>query len=168
MSETSRQSYDRFRESLQGLKEQHENHLKDVQRSRLDREAVDESVIHRFGVCYECLCTALRCYVEENIGECAVMSDGKPKKCKEIFKVADQNRLLPSPIRPWRTYADRRNDTAHEYDCDKAKACLEAVGDFIKDAVALAQVLSDDTGGACSALPQNQAVNGRRASGGTT
>lgn len=34
-------------------------------------------------------------------------------------------------------YVKGRNDTVHEYDCDKAQACLESMGDFIKDAIDL-------------------------------
>lgn len=139
--------YDKFRESLQGLKEQHANYLADVQRSQLDSEAVAESVIHRFEICYACLCKVLRRHLEKNFGECAVLREkGKQKSCGEIFDAADQHGLLHSPIHPWREYVRGRNDTTHEYDCDKAQACLESMGDFIKDAIHLDRTLSPGTG----------------------
>ena len=128
--------YDKFRESLQGLKEQHANYLADVQRSQLDSEAVAESVIHRFEICYDCLYKALRRHLIDKLDVSVSCSPGK------IFRVADQHGLFRRPIDQWLTYVDRRIGTTHDYDCDKAQACLEVVPDFIEDAIDLDRTLS--------------------------
>ena len=42
----------------------------------------------------------------------------------------------------WLLYADKRNDTTHDYDGEKAKASLAVMADFIDDAVGLYQTMS--------------------------
>ena len=97
-----RPNYDKFRQSLRGLEEQHSNYQRKAHalRPKLDKEAVAESVIQRFEICCACL--------------------------RELPLGRDSQ---------WRKYVDARNNTAHEYDCDKAEACLALVSDFIKEAV---------------------------------
>ena len=44
-------------------------------------------------------------------------------------------------------YASARTDTSHDYDGEKAKACLELMPDFIDDAIGLYQTMSGETWG---------------------
>ena len=68
-----------------------------------------------------------------------------PNSPKPLFRMADQNGLFRSPIDQWLVYAQKRIDTTHDYDGEKAKACLEIVPDFIDDAIGLYQTMSGDT-----------------------
>ena len=45
----------------------------------------------------------------------------------------------------WLLYAQRRNDTAHDYDGEKAQAALGVMADFIDDAIGLYQIMSGET-----------------------
>ena len=132
--------YGKFRLSLQRLEEQHANYRKArVQRSQLDQEAVAESVIRRFETCYDCLWTVLRRYLIDRIGIPDVPNGPKP-----IFRLADQNHLLRSPIDKWFIYAQKRIGTTEDYDGEKAKGCLKVVPDFMGDAKDLYQTMSGD------------------------
>ena len=42
-------------------------------------------------------------------------------------------------------YANSRINTSHDYDREKAKACLDIVSDFISDAAALYKTMSGET-----------------------
>ena len=132
--------YSKFRLSLRRLEEQHANYRRtDVQRPELDQEGVAESVIQRFETCYDCLWKVLRRYLIDRIGIPEVPNGPNP-----VFRLAHQNGLLGSPIDHWFAYAQKRIDTAHDYDGEKAKGCLEAVPDFIGDAKDLYQTMSGD------------------------
>ena len=132
--------YSKFRLSLRRLEEQHANYLRaDVRRGELDQEAVAESVIQRFETCYDCLWKVLRRYLIDGIGIPDVPNGPNP-----VFRLAYQNGLLGSPIDHWFVYAQKRIDTTHDYDGEKAKSCLEVVPDFIADAKDLYQTMSED------------------------
>ncbi|MBF0163510.1 MAG: nucleotidyltransferase substrate binding protein [Magnetococcales bacterium] len=102
----------------------------------LDREAIAESVIQRFEVCYDTLWKDLRRYLIENLGLPAVPNSPKP-----LFKLAGQHDLLPSPVETWLGYADARTSTTHDYSGDKAQAALGEVESFIGDVTMLLQKL---------------------------
>ena len=132
--------YGKFRLSLRRLEEQNANYRKArVQRSQLDQEAVAESVIRRFETCYDCLWKVLRRYLIDRIGIPDV-----PNGPKLIFRLADQNHLLRSPIDKWFIYAQKRIGTTEDYDGEKAKGCLKVVPDFVGDARDLYQTMSGD------------------------
>ena len=133
--------YDKFRLSLMRLEEQYANHRNpDASRPALDQEAVAESVIQRFETCYDCLWKVLKRYLIEVLG----IAD-PPNSPKPIFRLAHQNHLLSAPVEQWLLYAEKRNDTAHDYDGEKAKSCLEVMADFIDDAIGLYQTMSGET-----------------------
>ena len=133
--------YTKFKLSLMRLREQHENFLTDVPaRSRLDREAIGESVIQRFETCYDCLWKVLKRYLIEDLGIARIPNSPKP-----IFRIANENQLLPTAVDQWLNYAEARIDTSHDYDGEKAKACLDLVQDFIADASELYQTISGET-----------------------
>ena len=132
--------YGKFRRLLQRLQEQCANYQNaGIRRSQLDQEAVTESFLQRFETCYDCLWKVLRRYLINGLGLPDVPNSPKP-----IFRLADQNHLFRSPIDQWLVYAQKRIDTTHDYDGEKAKACLEVVPAFIDDAIDLYQTMSGD------------------------
>ena len=133
--------YDKLRRSLKDLEAQYENYRNPaVHRSALDQKAVAESVIRRFEICYDCLWKVLKRYLIDALG----VSD-PPSSPKPIFRLAHRNHLLRASVEQWFLYADKRNDTAHDYDCEKAKASLDVIADFIGDAIGLYQTMSGET-----------------------
>ena len=133
--------YDTFRLSLERLREQFENRRAPHDGLPvLTREAIDESVIQRFETCYDGLWKVLKRHLVEGMG----VADA-PNSPKPIFRLADENGLLASPLERWLDYADRRTGTAHDYDGEKARECLEIVAGFIADATALYETMSGET-----------------------
>ncbi len=132
--------YSKFQSSLKRLEEQHANHLTlDAAVPELIREGIAESVIQRFETCYDCLWKVLKRYLLEELG----IAD-PPNSPKPVFRLANENRLLPSPVEHWLRYADARTDTSHDYDGEKAQACLNLVPDFIDEAIRLYRTLSGE------------------------
>ena len=133
--------YDKFRLSLKRLEEQHDNHRGlDDALPELMREGIAESVIQRFETCYDCLWKVLRRYLIEEQGLAEVPAGPKP-----LARLAHENHLLSSPVEQWLKYVDARIGTAHDYDGEKAQACLELMPDFIDDAIGLYQTMTDET-----------------------
>ena len=132
--------YSKFHSSLKRLQEQHDNHLSlDTAEPQLMREGIAESVIQRFETCYDCMWKVLKRYLMEELGIAEPPNSPKP-----VFRLANENLLLPSPVERWLRYADARTDTSHDYDGEKAKACLNLVPDFIGDAIHLYRTLSGE------------------------
>ena len=132
--------YSKFRSSLKRLEEQHDNHLTlDAEEPELIREGIAESVIQRFETCYDCLWKVLKRYLMEELGVAEPPNSPKP-----VFRLANENGLLPSPVEQWLKYADARTDTSHDYDGEKAKACLSLVPGFINGAIRLYGRLSGE------------------------
>ena len=132
--------YGKFRLSLERLQEQHENYREPhADLPTLTREALAESVIQRFETCYDCLWKVLRRYLVEVLGV-----PDPPNSPKPVFRLAHRNHLLRAPVEQWLSYADRRNATSHDYDGEKAKACLDIMADFIEDAIGLYRTMSGE------------------------
>ena len=137
--------YDKYQKALKNLELQFANYRTlDPALSGLMREAVEESVIHRFEICYDCLWKVLKCYLSENLG----LPD-LPNSPKPIFRIAAENHILtastpsdPLSIERWMDYANARVDTTHDYNGLKAKAALALIQDFIPDAIALYQKMT--------------------------
>ena len=135
--------YEKFRMSLKRLEEQHENYRTlETSLPGLIQEAVAESVIQRFETCYDCLWKVLKRYLIYELGIASVPNSPKP-----IFRLANENNLFAVSIEVWLRYADARVDTTHDYDGEKAKACLAIMPDFIDDAVGLYQTMSGSVWG---------------------
>ena len=133
--------YDKFRLALKRLEEQNGNYRHgNPALSDLDREGIAESVIQRFETCYDCLWKVLKRYLAEALGAAEPPNSPKP-----VFRLAHENDLLTSPVEQWLRYADARIDTSHDYDGEKAQACLALVPDFIDDAIGLYQTMSGAT-----------------------
>ena len=130
--------YSKFRLSLKRLEEQHENHLQqDSSAPVLMREGIAESVIQRFETCYDCLWKVLKRYLNDVLGIAEPPNSPKP-----IIRMAYENNLFAASLDQWLKYADARIDTSHDYDGEKAKACLELMPDFIDDAIGLYQTMT--------------------------
>ena len=135
--------YGKFELSLIRLEQQHDNWRHDNPAlSSLDREGIAESVIQRFETCYDCLWKVLKRYLTEELGLPDIPISPKP-----VFRLASENGLFASPLGQWLQYANARNDTSHDYDGEKARACLELMPDFIDDAIGLYQTMSEETWG---------------------
>ena len=137
--------YGTFRLSLERLRAQFENRCTPHgSLPVLMREAIDESVIRRFRACYDCLWKVLKRHLVEALGVVDAPNSPKP-----IFKLANENGLLASPLGRWLDYADLRTGTAHDYDGEKAWESLASVApfiaDFIADAGALYETMSGET-----------------------
>ena len=133
--------YSKLRSSLKRLEEQHVNYRhENPALSDLDREAIAESVIQRFETCYDCLWKVLKRYLAEELG-----IGEPPNSPRSLFRLAHENDLLVSPVAQWFRYVEARIDTSHDYDGEKAQACLALVPDFIDDAIGLYQTMSGAT-----------------------
>lgn len=133
--------YDKLRKSLKRLEQQHANYRTlDDSLSALNREAVAESTIQRFETCYDCMWKVLKRYLSEGLG----LADA-PNSPKPVFRLAYENDLFAAPLEQWLDYADKCIGTTHDYDGEKAQACLEIVGNFIDDAVGLYRTMSGET-----------------------
>ncbi|MCY3838838.1 MAG: nucleotidyltransferase substrate binding protein [Gammaproteobacteria bacterium] len=132
--------YGKFRSSLKGLEEQHENHLHhDPSLTEITRNGIAESVIQRFEICYDCLWKVLKRYLFE-----VLRIDDPPNSPKPVLRLADEANVLPTPLAHWLRYANARTSTSHDYDCEKADACLVLVPDFLADAIKLYVTMSGD------------------------
>ena len=131
--------YNKFRQSLKHLELQFNNYdTLDSTFPVLIKEAVSESVIQRFETCYDCMWKVLKRYLFEELGIPEVPNSPKP-----ILRLANENRLFSSPIERWLAYADARTATSHYYSGEKAKAALKLMENYIDDAIALYQTMSN-------------------------
>ena len=136
----TRIDYSKLEQSLRRLIEQHDNYLTaDETLSRLDREARAESVIQRFETCYDCLWKVLKRYLIQELGLADLPNSPRP-----LFRVAAENRMFESPVEQWLRYVEARVDTAHDYDGEKARACLELVPEFIADVISVYEAMAGD------------------------
>ena len=131
--------YEKFRMSLKRLEQQHENYRTlDSSLAELVQEGIAESVIQRFETCYDCLWKVLKRYLIEELGIAEAPNSPKP-----ILRLANENDLFAAPMEQWLRYAAARINTSHDYDGEKAKACLAIIPDFIDDAIGLYQTMSE-------------------------
>lgn len=132
--------YDKYKKSLLHLQAQFENYQSlDDSLPQLIQEAVAESVIQRFETCYDCMWKVVKRYMVEELGLAEVPNSPKP-----IFRIANENQLLPSDISQWLIYADSRVATSHDDSGEKAKAALLLMGGFVSDAIQLYSHLSGE------------------------
>ena len=131
--------YSKFEKSLRNLKLQLDNYWNAAERPELrdiDREAISESVIQRFKICYDCLWKLLKRYLHEILGIPELPNSPKP-----LFRIAFEN-LLIAKIEQWLVYADARVDTSHDYSRKKAQAAITNAFEFAQDAAALYQKMT--------------------------
>jgi nucleotidyltransferase substrate binding protein (TIGR01987 family) len=134
--------YEKFQKALKHLELQFRNYQNLNCRDYLqeiDREAISESVIQRFEVCFDSLWKVLKRYMAEDLG----LSD-LPNSPKPVFRIAFENQLFPS-VENWLTYTNVRVDTSHDYSETKARAALELMDSFLHDAIMLYSKMSGES-----------------------
>ncbi len=132
--------YDKLQKSLKHLQLQFENYRTfDSSQPKLLQEAVAESVIQRFEICYDCMWKVLKRYLIEGLGIPEVPDSPKP-----VFRMAFENNLFSAPIEQWLEFADARTSTANDYSGEEAKAALELMSGFISNAIDLYQTISGE------------------------
>lgn len=133
--------YEKIQKALKHLELQYHNYKNmDSEQPELIKEAVAESVIQRFEICYDCLWKVLKRYLKEELGIPEIPDSPKP-----IIRLAGENNLLPSSTEQWITYVNARIGTSHDYSGEKAVYALALMGDFITDAIAIYQTMSAQT-----------------------
>jgi len=131
--------YGKFEKSLKHLEAQLQNYQAAAERPELkgiDREAIAESVIQRFEVCYDCLWKVLKRYLKEYLGIPELPNSPKP-----LFRIAFENQLFTA-VERWLVYADARVDTSHDYSEEKAQMTIDNAVMFAADASALYQKMT--------------------------
>ncbi|MCL2192794.1 MAG: nucleotidyltransferase substrate binding protein [Treponema sp.] len=131
--------YDKFEKSLKHLEAQLRNYGTAAERLELkdiDREAIAESVIQRFEICYDCFWKVLKRHLKENLGIPELPNSPKP-----LFRIAFENQLF-STIEQWLSYADARVDTSHDYSGEKAQATIDSASAFAEDAAEVYQKMT--------------------------
>ncbi len=130
--------YDKFSSSLKHLELQFINYQQlPADLEEIMQEAVAESVIQRFETCYDCMWKVLKRYLIEELGLPEVPNSPKP-----IFRIANENSVLPSDITVWLAYADARIGTSHDYSGTKALDALKLMRNFVPDAIKLYETMS--------------------------
>lgn len=132
--------YRNLQKSLKNLETQNENRKNlPPEQPQYVREALDESVIQRFEVCYDTLLKSLRRYLIDE-----VRLPSFPPSPRPIFRLAGENEVLDSPVERWMEYVNLRVGTTHDYGSAKGAAVLERVDDFISDAIGLYQAMTGE------------------------
>ena len=134
-------NYEKLGKSLARLNEQYKFwKSKEETLSGNLKEAVQESVIQRFKICYDMLWRQMKKYLE---------SEGRvdvPNSPKPVFRLAHENGLIEN-LEDWldekKGYAQARIDTAHDYSMKKADSTLAKVADFIEDTMKIYQTMTN-------------------------
>ena len=132
-------NFTKLQKSLENLRLQYDNYLRSGGRESLmqiDKEAIQESVIQRFEICYDILWKYLEKFLKESMGLVDIPNSPKP-----VFRLAFENKVIDN-IEDWLSYANARVDTSHDYSEEKAAFALELIEDFIKDAISLYDTIS--------------------------
>ncbi len=132
--------YNKFTRSLKQLELQQANYKtanKRPELTELDLQGIGESVIQRFETTYDCLWKSLKRYLLEDLGIPELPNSPKP-----LLRIAHENKLFRNTLEQWLAYADARIATSHDYDYEKAMACLFIMDEFIDDAIGLHQTMT--------------------------
>ncbi|NCC51127.1 MAG: nucleotidyltransferase [Spartobacteria bacterium] len=133
--------YTKFKDSLKHLELQFENYKTlDESLPELMQEAVVESVIQRFEVCFDTLWKTLKRYMGEDLGLADLPNSPKP-----LLRIANENKLFAATLEDWIAYADARTNTSHDYSHEKAQETLGVIEPFIDDAIGLYQTMTGTT-----------------------
>lgn len=133
--------YNKFQKALKHLELQYVNYRYiDNSLPEITQEAISESVIQRFEICYDCLWKVLKKYLSEELGLPELPNSPKP-----IFRISAENQVFSSPVEQWIKYANARVAASHDYNGEKAEEALIIIESFISDAISLYQAMSTDT-----------------------
>ena len=137
-------NYEKLEKSIAQLKAQYENflNLEEQGLSEITKEAVKESVIQRFEVCYDSLWKALKKYLEKEQG----LAQSLGESPKTIFRKIHEAGLINSDnLERLFAYVELRIGTAHDYSLDKVEEALEQMGDFVQDVSHIYNLLNKNT-----------------------
>ncbi len=133
--------YDNFQKTLELLDSMNECYNSDNSSLQWQiKEALSESVVHRFTVCWDCLLKALKRYLSEDAGYPDV-----PIKPKELIRFAYKEGTITTSPEKWFEYLEARNSCTHEYNYKKAQESIQLINDFIGDAKDLYETMSKET-----------------------
>ncbi len=103
--------YEIFGKALKNLELQYDNYTNmDDELPELTKEAIPESVIQRFEICYDVMWKVLKRYLQEVLGLAEIPNSPRP-----VLRLADANNLLSSPFAQRDRYVRARIDTTHDY-----------------------------------------------------
>ena len=134
--------YIKLQKSISRLLEQYENYLTTKDNSslrKLDKEAIRESVIQRFEVCFDTAWKSIKKGLEEKVG---LPKSAIPNGPKPLIRLAFENDLIVN-IENWNRYNQARINTSHDYAEEKAFGAMNVVDDFIEDVIKLYEQISD-------------------------
>ncbi|MDD9811054.1 MAG: nucleotidyltransferase substrate binding protein [Gammaproteobacteria bacterium] len=137
-------NYDKLQKSLRHLELQYRNLESQGARAELnylDREAIQESVIQRFEVCYDMMWKHIRRHLIDELG---LPERDMPNSPKPVFRIAHQNHLL-ADIDAWLKHVQMRIDTSHDYSEEKMRNALRHMGGFIDEAVKVYETMTETT-----------------------
>ena len=95
------------------------------------RGFIEDSCVKRFEFTVETSWKTMKKFLKEIYGK-----DDKELTMNNIFRYMEGYGFINS-WETWREYYDRRNDTSHEYNQEKAKNILNTMGNLLKDATFL-------------------------------
>jgi hypothetical protein len=132
--------FSQFKLAAQNLQKQYANFCSlEPGLPEIMQEAVKESIVQRFEVCYDILWKILRKYLIKNLKLAEVPSSPSP-----VFRIAGENKLLPSKVEKWLVYAELRTETTHEYGAEILQKAINEMGNFIEDAIKLYEKISEE------------------------
>lgn len=91
------------------------------------KDYIEDACVKRFEYTVETAWKIMKKYLKLEYGK----SD-KELTMNNIFRLMEGYGFIES-WEVWRNYYDRRNDTSHEYNQDKAKEILNNIDDLVKD-----------------------------------
>ena len=139
--EMSKLEYEKLAQSLERLKDQYEFfQSNEADFSGLVEEAMKESIIKRFDICFDTLWKHLKIFTPEEAGLHTM-----PNSPLAIFRIAHESGVIDQGMQERLVgYNKVRGEAAHDYSLEKADAALGAVGDFIADATELYEQMTEE------------------------
>ena len=137
----SKTNYEKLEKSLARLKEQYEFFKSNEQTlSGNIKEAVQESIIKRFDICYDTLLKHLRKFMEEQLGMPEVKDFAT-----EIFRKAKNAGIIDEEMqKQLHHYREIRNNSAHNYSEEEAQKTIEIIEDFMADVSEIYQNMTEE------------------------
>lgn len=134
----SKTDYGKLEKSIARLKEQHKNWGSDRKNlAKIDQEAIEESVIKRFEICYDTLLKHLKKFMEEQLGILEIKDYPA-----EIFRKAKENGIVDTETQKrLNDYRKIRNLAAHSCGKEEAQRALSVIESFIEDVSEIYQTM---------------------------
>ena len=131
--------YEKLEQSLKRLKEQYANYKLDKKSlSAMDKEAIKESVIHRFEICNDTLWKHLKKHLRDQEGLIDL-----PNSPNGVFRQAFLADVIDKKtFTKLIAFNNLRVAVAHDYSLIKAKQALNKIEDFIQYAENIYQILT--------------------------